>query len=201
MVGKTTKPMQRVFEIRIELWGLEPPIWRRIVVPEDMSLVELHAAIQGAMGWQDCHLHLFEIEGQRYEIPENDELGPEDGYLDERHHRLKDVFKEESECLYVYDFGDNWRHLIRVEGHRLAGQHDRPPQCVAGERACPPEDCGGPYQYPEFLAAFDDSMHPQHESTREWAGPFDPNVFSVSQANALIGAIVALYRERDPSKS
>ena len=78
MVGKTTKPMQRVFEIRIELWGLEPPIWRRIVVPEDMSLVELHAAIQGAMGWQDCHLHLFEIEGQRYEIPENDELGPED---------------------------------------------------------------------------------------------------------------------------
>ncbi len=199
MVRKTRKPTQRVFEAHIELWGLEPSIWRRVVVPEDMSLVELHAVIQGAMGWQDYHLHSFEIDGQRYEIPENDQLGPEDRYLDERHHRIMDVLKEGSECLYVYDFGDNWRHLVRVEGHRQASPQDRLPRCVAGELACPPEDCGGLYQYPEFLAAFGDCTHPEHESTREWAGAFDPNVFSVSQANALIGAITALYRERRPS--
>lgn len=188
--------MQKVIQLKIQLADIEPEIWRRIVVPSSLTLTELHAVIQGAMGWRDCHLHMFEIAGKRYEIPENDALGPEDGCQDERRHKLKNLLSSGMEFFYVYDFGDDWRHRITVEVQDDTQAGGQVPGCTAGERACPPEDCGGPYGYPEFLEALNDPDHPEHEDIDEWANGFDPEPFNINQANNLIEALCALYRER-----
>ncbi|WP_186394586.1 plasmid pRiA4b ORF-3 family protein [Stappia sp. TSB10GB4] len=185
------------FQIKVQIIGIEPEIWRRIIVPGTLTLRELHAVLQGAMGWQDYHLHMFEIEGKRFEVPENDNLGPEDGYADERKQTLAKILTKGMESLYVYDFGDNWKHLITVEDVAApASARHFMPRCIAGERACPPEDCGGDYRYPEFVDALADPDHPEHRDMVEWAGGFEPEVFSLSQANALIGALCTLYAER-----
>lgn len=188
--------MPDAFQIRTELADIVPTIWRRFVVPSSLTLTELHAVIQGAMGWQDSHLHMFEIDGQSYEIPEDDELGPEPGYLDERRHRLIDLLSVGLGFSYKYDFGDGWRHTVVVEDALTLQPWEAHPTMIAGERACPPEDCGGPYRYADFLEALTDPKHPEHESTAKWAGPFQPDVFSVSQAESLMHALCALYRER-----
>ncbi len=193
---KSTAP-NAALQLRVQIIGIEPEIWRRVVVPATLTLRELHAVLQGAMGWQDYHLHMFEIDGKRFEVPENDKPGPEDGYEDERKKTLKTILSKGMQFLYVYDFGDNWKHLVTVEDIAApASARHFLPRCIAGERACPPEDCGGDYRYPEFLDALADPDHPEHRDMVEWAGGFEPEVFSLSQANALIGALCALYAER-----
>jgi hypothetical protein len=188
--------MARVFQLKITLDETEPEIWRRVVVPSSLNLVELHAVIQGAMGWQDYHLHMYEIDGRRYQIPGPDGSSALDESLDERGYRLEDVLTEGMEFLYVYDFGDDWSHWIDVEEVRKAGHRETRPKCTAGNRACPPEDCGGAFGYPEFLDALANPSHPDHVNVKEWAGEFEPEAFSTTQANALIAAILALYSER-----
>ena len=186
-----------LMQLRIVLLGVEPEIWRRVVVPDTLSLFELHAVLQGAMGWQDTHLHMFEVDGQKYEVPETNAYGSEEGYADERKFVLKKALKGISEFYYVYDFGDNWQHRVEVESVTPPfPQGMYFPFCIAGENACPPEDCGGMYEYPEFLAVLADPKHPEHVDRKAWAGEFDPCAFSAAQATALIQAICALNRER-----
>lgn len=185
------------FQMKVQIIGIEPEIWRRIIVPATLTLRELHAVLQGAMGWQDYHLHMFEIDGKRFEVPEDDRIGPEDGYADERKQALRSILSKGMQFLYVYDFGDDWRHLVTVEDIAAsASVRQFLPRCIAGARACPPEDCGGVHRYPEFLEALAEPDHPEHLDMVDWAGGFDPEVFSLSQANALIGAMCALYLER-----
>lgn len=192
------KPTARnaALQLKVQIIGIEPAIWRRVVVPASMTLRELHAVIQGAMCWQDYHLHMFEIDGKRFEVPEDDRLGPQDGYEDERKQSLNAILSNGMEFLYVYDFGDDWRHVVAVEDAAALASGPHLPRCVAGARACPPEDCGGVYRYPEFLDALANPEHPEHREMVDWSGGFEPEDFSVSQSNALIGAICALYRER-----
>lgn len=183
-------------QLKIELLDIEPLIWRRIVVPDSLTLRELHAVIQGAMGWRDSHLHLFEIGERRFEVPEDDRLGPEEGSEDERRQTLKKVLGKTAAFLYLYDFGGDWRHRITVEPDVTPVPERYLPFCIGGERACPPEDCGGTPSYPELLGALADPRHPEHKAMREWAPGFEPEPFNVTQANALIQLMCALYRER-----
>lgn len=185
-----------VLQLRIELLDIEPLIWRRIVVPDSLTLLELHAIIQGAMGWRDSHLHQFEIGGRRFEVPEDDQLELEEGSEDERRHKLKKALEKTAEFLYVYDFGDDWRHRITLEADVTPVPERYLPFCVCGERGCPPEDCGGTSGYPELLEALGDPHHPEHQAIQEWAPGFEPEPFNVTQANALIHLMCALYRER-----
>ena len=185
----------KVFQLKIQLLNIEPEIWRRVVVSASLTLRELHAVIQGAMGWQDYHLHMFEIGGRRFEILEDDRDGPEEGYQDERQLTLNTVLSKGMQFLYVYDFGDDWHHLVTVEDVVVPATGPLLPLCIAGARACPPEDCGGAYRYPEFLEALTDPTHPEHQDTVDWACGFQPELFSVTQANALIQATCALYKE------
>lgn len=174
--------MAKLKQLKVVLLGIEPEIWRRIVVPDTLTLLELHAVLQGAIGWQDCHLHAYEIGDQRYEVPETDEYGPEEGCLDERKFTLKKALKGLSEFSYVYDFGDNWRHRIEIESVMPTfPRRMHWPICIGGENACPPEDCGGAYDYPEFLTALKDISHLEHHRMTDWAGAFDPNEFRASQ--------------------
>ncbi|MGB0901801.1 plasmid pRiA4b ORF-3 family protein [Halocynthiibacter sp.] len=193
-----------MIELKIELQGISPTIWRRVVVPNDISLDVLHNVIQGAMPWQDCHLHEFEIGERRYEAQESsdDSWDRGDERFDEKCFVLSKLVKKGDQFTYTYDFGDGWRHLITVEQtSKDGGRTDLDfPACIGGELACPPEDCGGPYSYEGFLEALTDKKHPEHRETKQWAGCFQPKVFSLQQANAAVGAMFVWGNEQHEKK-
>src|SRR3546814_12932716 len=125
---------------------------------------------------------MFEIDGKRFEVPEDDGHGPEEGREDERKWALKSILSKGMQFLYVYDFGDNWKHLVTVEDLIVPASDRYLPFCVAGGRACPPEDCGGVDSYPDFLDALANLRHPEHRETVDWTRGFAPAAFNVTQA-------------------
>ncbi|MGB9694306.1 MAG: plasmid pRiA4b ORF-3 family protein [Fervidobacterium sp.] len=182
------KKFERVYQFKITLQGSNPPIWRRIQVPETYTFWDLHIAIQDAMGWLDCHLHMFEIvdpsTGMKCEIgipeKEYDEYGET---LPGWKQKIADYFSMENlKANYVYDFGDNWEHNIQLEKILPREKGVNYPRCIKGKRACPPEDCGGVWGYEEFLEAIKDPKHEEHEEMLEWVGgEFDSEHFDVNE--------------------
>lgn len=174
----------KTLRFRVDLEGVWPPVWRRILVSDRITLADLHEVIQAAFGWQDYHLHEFTVRGVRYGDPESDEYGELD-LRDEGETRLWKLGLAEGEQLeYVYDFGDDWRHTLRVERLLPSETAARLPQCIGGERACPPEDVGGVGGYAEFRKALADPTDPEHASHLEWAGgSFDPEGFDPEAAS------------------
>jgi hypothetical protein len=173
-----------VFQLRVTLDDVTPAVWRRVRVPAAYTLDRLHRVIQYAMGWQDCHLHSFEIDGEQYGEPDPD---GELALLDEMDYRLEDVTRIGGRLRYTYDFGDWWEHDVIVEDVLRADPVARYPLCVAGERACPPEDVGGPEGYAELLVALGDPDHPRHPALRDWvAGGYDPEAFDPDRASTLL---------------
>jgi hypothetical protein len=136
------------------------------------------------MGWEDAHLHQFVIEGQRYGVPDEDHDSPRET-KDERKYKLGDmVWAEGSQFAYNYDFGDYWQHLLVIEKIVPPQEGVRYPVCLAGARACPPEDVGGIPGYENFLEALRDPDHPEHEEFLEWiGGEFDPEAFDIDTIN------------------
>ncbi|HSR54414.1 MAG TPA: plasmid pRiA4b ORF-3 family protein [Acidobacteriota bacterium] len=174
-----------VYQFRVALEKVEPEVWRRIVVPGTYSFWDLHVAIQDSMGWDDYHLHLFRIRDP--ESGEMDQIGiPFDTYgegpeiFEGWELPIAEYFLEPGDhALYEYDFGDGWQHHVELEEitPRVGGK--KYPVCLGGERACPPEDCGGPWGYADFLEAVSDSAHEEHARMLEWVGgKFDPSDFS-----------------------
>ena len=170
------------YQLKITLREIKPPIWRRVMVRADTTLGKLHSVIQRSMGWENCHLHQFEANGERYSPREVDELGED---RDENKARLSSVLVRPGDrMLYEYDFGDSWEHDVVLEKTLPIEKGVRYPQVIAGKRACPPEDCGGVPGYYEFLEALQDPEHPEHEEMKEWCGgDFDAEAFSVQKAN------------------
>lgn len=181
-----------IYQVKVTLRHTDPPIWRRLLVPADLTLQQLHRVLQVAMGWQDCHMHEFLIGKQRFGAPDPMEGqfgGPRT--VSERSVKLFDVFaRAGSKAVYIYDFGDTWEHEIKIE-KRLPPEAGRVyPACVAGERHGPPEDCGGLPGFYELLEAISDPKHEQHEDMLEWlGGGFDPDAFSVEEVNRRLGAM------------
>jgi hypothetical protein len=167
-------------QLKATLDGVKPAIWRRLVVPSDFSLLDLHDVIQVAMGWEDCHLHDFKIGRQRYAVPDPEEF---DAPLDETRAILRDVARLRSKLVYQYDFGDCWNHTIVVE-KILENEEASLPTCTAGARACPPEDSGGPWGYANKLRALKKPNHEDYEDVRDWMGEdFDPARFEKETVN------------------
>ncbi len=172
-----------LYQFKIELLGVEPPIWRRIQVPGNYTFWDLHVAIQDAMGWLDYHLHAFQIVGSSIVIgtpvEEEDDLGIKPGWEFE----IQDFFSHASPlAVYEYDFGDSWHHEVRFEEVCSVEKDVVYPRCVDGARRCPPEDCGGTYGYEDFLTAIADPSDPEHDSLLEWiGGSFDPEEFNPSK--------------------
>lgn len=141
------RPFKTVFQFKITLIGAEPPVWRQIQVPGSYTFYELHVAIQNVMGWTDSHLHAYEIQGKRkarLESPYAVEDMHEKPYGFTTEIMLDEFFKKEGDCAsYEYDFGDSWRHEVLLEDIQLKKAGMKYPACLAGQRACPPEDCGG----------------------------------------------------------
>ncbi|HEX6912633.1 MAG TPA: plasmid pRiA4b ORF-3 family protein [Longimicrobium sp.] len=175
------KPRPRLLQLRITLADIEPPIWRVLRVPDAYTLHQLHRVIQLAFGWLDYHLYLFEVNDRRFEEPLEDAEDEDSTAV-----HLGDLaLGKGSRLTYTYDFGDDWVHEIVVESvHAATRMEGDPPLPVlfGGERAGPPEDCGGPYSYADMLQALGDPDHPEHENHRLWAGDYDPERFDVRTA-------------------
>lgn len=172
-----------LFQFKITLLDIKPAIWRRIQVP-DCTLDVFHEYIQAAFGWWNYHLHQFEIDGVRYGPPEPNDMHFGLEMEDETTMVLSALVSKSKKTLWIYeyDFGDGWRHEVLFEGHPPLEERQKYPQCVEGERACPPEDVGGPWGYVEYLAALADPKHEQHAEFLEWRGPFDPEAFDTTKA-------------------
>jgi len=177
-----------ILQLRIALTSVDPPIWRRIRIPSTYTFWELHVAIQDSMGWTDTHLHVFRVPDPMSDVVV--QIGiPDDDHPDGRRTLLgRDVpvetyLRESSPVLiYEYDFGDSWIHVVYLEATRSEERGHSYPECVAGERSRPPEDCGGTYGYQDLLVALADPTHPEHTRLREWVGPyFDPEAFDLDE--------------------
>lgn len=181
----TGKRSPTVHQLKITLRGTSPPVWRRVQVRSSTTLGELHRVIQMAMGWEDCHLHEFDVGGTRYGTDDGEGWGPPP--KDEWRSKLARVAPAGSRFRYEYDFGDSWEHDVAVEKVLPAEPTTVYPVCLAGRRACPPEDCGGVWGYSEMLAALDDPDHKEHESHLEWVGGvFDSEAFDPGEVNTRL---------------
>jgi hypothetical protein len=179
-------PKAQVYRLKVTLRDVKPPVWRRIEVPGNVTLAELHSILQTVMCWFDSHLHDFEINGVEYGVPD-EEWAYDEKVRDESKVRLNKVASEGTKIRYTYDFGDNWRHDVIVEKVGPAEDGVRYPRCLAGKRATPPEDVGGDYGYAEFCEAMADPKHPEHEHYRQWIGrDWDPEFFEVASVNEAL---------------
>lgn len=183
-------PSGDVYQLKVTLKNTKPAVWRRIQVP-DGTLGELHAILQVVMGWQESHLHQFVVHGDYYGVPFDDgfDMGPET--RDEEDLLISQIAgnAKKTKFVYEYDFGDGWLHEIVVEKMIQPAANVDYPRCVGGARACPPEDCGGPWGYADFLEAIGDPDHEEHERLTEWiGGDFDPEAFDPDAVNKQLGA-------------
>ena len=193
-IPRVGRPVEGIYQVKVTLQHVRPPVWRRVLVQPDMPLDEFHVALQIAMGWSDHHMHGFRIRakrGQRRSWIYLDEQ-------DERMLRLCDVLQREKDAIfYEYDFGDGWEHRIVLEKILPPDPGRALPVCIKGKRACPPEDCGGPWRYAEMLKAHRDPGHLRHDAAMEWMGPdWDPEAFDIEEVNAGFRAWFADPRDQ-----
>jgi hypothetical protein len=197
MAPHTSPPL--IYQLKITLKDIEPPIWRRVWVDKNATLSHLHWVIQIAMGWTNSHLHSFTIQGVGYGVPmpELDFDGTD--VQDEHAVMLSDFASGELfKFSYLYDFGDSWEHEILVEKVLLADPNVHCPVCIQAERACPPEDCGGVRGYQEFLAIIQAEDHPEHDAMLEWVGGFfDPDDPELGEANVELSMLAQRQYEPD----
>lgn len=171
-----------IYQLKITLYDSKPPIWRRVLVPGNITLGELHHVIQAAMGWYNCHLHQFVIANRYYGDPAVDLSYEVWNENDARIHQV--VPGEGFKFSYEYDFGDGWLHNILVEKILPPDPERALPVCLKGRRACPPEDVGGIWGYYDFLEALQDPNHPEHTTYLEWiGGRWDAEAFDLDETN------------------
>ena len=203
----------KAYQIKIKLIDSEPLIWRRVIVPAEITFKRLHDTIQFAMGWWDSHLYEFDFPEEKLRITCDDESFDEWKYYSAKYKTVKPTKKEDPLGIigrmlesklkksqstkidkylakyttfeYVYDFGDHWQHQIQIErviDDYLLGY----PQVLEGEGACPPEDVGGIGGYQEFLKAWNNPRHPEHDSVREWGEGMNYQPFDIVNTNELM---------------
>jgi hypothetical protein len=188
MSAKPSTP-SKVFQMKVTLVDSKPPIWRRILVGDDLTLEKFHDLLQLVMGWTDSHLHMFRVGSQTFGNPDDDEAGVLET-KNERKYKLSQFhLGEGAGFIYEYDFGDSWQHKIVVEKILPFSADLQVPVCIKGKRACPPEDVGGVWGYDTFLEALADPNHEEHNDYLEWIGEnFDPEEFNLDEINAALKA-------------
>jgi hypothetical protein len=189
MVKRVRKSTASVFQLRVTLKHAEPAIWRRLLVPADITLGKLHFVLNEVMGWTCSHLHSFALRDRRFGDPGLD-ADSELGFEDERKVKLESLVGEKQSLRYDYDFGDSWEHEVLVEKRLEVDERLCYPLCTGGARACPPEDCGGVPGYESLVAALADSDDDEHDELLTWVGGhFDPEGFDVNRTNQALHAI------------
>jgi hypothetical protein len=191
---RAAKPVtgDTVFSLKITLNWVSPAVWRQIELP-DCTLEDLHLVIQVCMPWGNSHLWEFSVGEQRFGMGMEDEFG--DMYGDDENEpafsvRLTDLVKTKVKTFrYTYDFGDSWEHTIALE-KTAREPKAKYPRCVAGERACPPDDCGGAPGYENLLEILANRKHPEHKEMLQWAGgQIDPEAFDLNAINKALARV------------
>ncbi len=174
--------MTKILQLKIHLEGITPKIWRRFLVKDNTSFHDLHNVIQLVMGWGNCHLYSFYINKEEIGLPN---LDFRNDLLNAKKIRLREKLLLKQKMGYIYDFGDGWEHELTVE--KILSDKDVAlvPICLAGERACPPEDCGSYPGYYELMNLKKNKKHPDYqERIIEWLGEnFDFEYFDVDETN------------------
>lgn len=184
--------------IKVTLADVAPEVMRRLVVPLTFRLDRLHLTLQAAFGWTDSHLFAFHAGGMSWGIPNPDgDFGHPS--IDARKSRLYDIIRETGAKTihYLYDFGDGWDHVIKLEKWFENTPMDGLPFLLEANGRCPPEDVGGPPGYADYLEALGDPAHPEHESMQRW-GPdaFDPNIVDQKLLEAAVEALAEKWTPR-----
>jgi len=206
---KTISIHKPPIKLKINLENMPHSVFRRLLVPEDINMLQLHFVIQYAMGWTNSHMFQFQDKQARpsFEASLPDEFDEEDffafGPQPERKDADKAMLKQDFlEALdgkpfwYWYDFGDDWWHKIsfqKVTKKDLQIYQGRP-VCLEAAGACPPEDVGGPWGYNQWLDVIMDKKHPGHSEMREWVGmspseKFDPDFADLDAINTDIASL------------
>lgn len=189
---KTTKRKNLVYQLKITLEGIRPPIWRRVIVPSKITFFQLHIIIQIAFGWENCHMFQFCFNDTDVTTINEDDFSFSSARKskDVMNTKIDKLLTTERQCIYEYDFGDNWEHSVILEDILEADPQKQYPVCVKGKRRCPPEDVGGPYGYSEFLETISDPENPERQEMIEWAvgedGIFDPEEFNLEDLNEVL---------------
>lgn len=187
------------YTFKIDLINTEPLVSRTIKVSSETSLFLLHHIIQTVMGWQNRHLYEFYINHLRFI---DSRLVDEDfgDFTDAKESMLEDILaKSGTSAFYLYDFGDGWKHEIKLIEINNKPQNEILPSFVLGQNACPPEDCGGVYRYREIIEILADSTHEEYESIVEWIGPkFNHIAFNrliIEKGLGILGAKIKGYEK------
>ena len=176
-MNKTTN----ILQLKVSLRDSKPSIWRRIQVKDNITFHKLHEIIQIVMGWANYHLYDFQVNEQRFSLPDKDW---DENVIPSKKIKLN-ILKEKQKLDYTYDFGDCWEHQIlveKIEPDEMGLPH---PVCIKGKFACPPEDCGGIGGYYHLLDVKQNKNHPEYEHLiKEWLGEdFDPDNFNIEDIN------------------
>jgi hypothetical protein len=180
-----------IYRLKVTLEETEPAIWRRILVPSTITLHRLHLILQEVMGWTNSHLYRFKVGVKEYGEPDPDNDFNELHFSDSKRTKLGQVVTDKGYTfIYEYDFGDSWIHELVVENILEPVTGARYPICLEGERACPPEDCGGPYGYSRLLGIIVNPEHDEYRETITWLGRrFRPALFSMEKVNRYLTPI------------
>jgi len=182
------KRFDQVYQFEIAFQEIKPAIWRRIQVPDRYTFWDFHCAITDCLGWLDYHLHQFKIrwpesgETDIIGIPDDDRFKDDTEILPGWNLTIAEYFSmKNTSCDYEYDFGDGWHHSVILEKILPKEEGVGYPRCIAGERACPPEDVGGVSGYHRFLKAIRYHNAEEHDELLRWCGGwFDPEWFDLS---------------------
>jgi hypothetical protein len=177
-----------IYQLNMSLIGIKPSIWRRFQVPANVHLHQFHLMLQAIMGWTNSHLYSFQVNGTEYGELDPDNEFDELDFVNSHKTRLNQVvLQKNASLIYIYDFGDGWQHKITVENILPVDISGRYPLCLAGARACPPEDCGGIGGYTELKKIIRNPRHKEYEEMMYWlGGSFDPEYFSLDHINRAL---------------
>lgn len=180
--------MSKIYQIKVALHDIVPPVWRRILVESNTSMFGLHKILQTTMGWSNAHLHRFVHKKKFYSNPTMEEEWTDNRQVDYSGVLIADLLQREKQSMsYDYDFGDGWEHTILLEKilPRMIGT--KYPVCIAGKRNCPPEDCGGPFGYHDMLTILANPRHQEYKELKKWLGDqYDPEHFDLNKINTRL---------------
>jgi Plasmid pRiA4b ORF-3-like protein len=188
-----------VYQIKISLKDIRPEIWRRIQIDSETSFYEMHHIIQIVMDWWNYHLYQFVISNpfnrSRIRIG-NPELLDDSEALVDRSTLISSILANEKDTLnYEYDFGDSWKHLIKLEKIIQIGKIAHP-KCIDGKRNTPPEDCGGVPGFYNFIEIMSDKKNKEYKSTKKWyGGDYDPDFIDIQKINQNLENIADYIKE------
>lgn len=188
-----------MYIIKVTIMEIEPPVWRRLLVPENITFSKLHRIIQASFGWQNYHLYDFDFGDTVVFLPDP-AYGPGELYgdvieINPRGEKIDSLLREREKCVYTYDMGDDWKHELILEDVLTSKNDSKFSICLDGAGHRPPEDVGGVGGYEEFLEVLNDPDHPEHDPNLIWAEKdtggrkFDPHYFYIHEVNRTLSKI------------